>query len=215
MRLLFLVAMLFAAPVQARPPVILVVGDSLSSGYGMDAGQGWVELLRRRLRTAGHDHEVVNASISGDTTSGGRARLPQALARHQPAVVILELGGNDGLRALPVTEMRANLAAMIEQSRTAGAQVLLVGMQIPPNYGPAYTQKFRAVYGELAARYRIPLVPFLLEGVATDLNLVQADGIHPRPEAQARILDNLWPYLAPMLGKEAPAPRQAAVPVRR
>lgn len=198
-QLLIFFAVLIALPAYAQQPVILILGDSLSSNYGMDARQGWVELLRRRLAASAHRYEVVNASISGDTTSGGLARLPQALQRYRPAIVVIELGGNDGLRALPLKEIRNNLAAMIEQSRAAGADVLLVGMQIPPNYGPAYTAKFRAVYEDLARQYQVPLVPFLLDGIATDPNLMQDDGIHPRPEAQPRILDNLWPYLARML----------------
>lgn len=211
-RLLIFVVALFALPAQAQQPVILVLGDSLSANYGMREDQGWVELLRQRLAAAGYPHRVVNASISGDTTSGGLARLPQALARHRPTIVIIELGGNDGLRGLPLTEMRNNLAAMIEQTRAAGAEALLVGMQIPPNYGPAYARQFHAVYGELANQYQVPLVPFLLEGIATDLTLMQEDGIHPRPEAQQRILDNLWPHLEPLLGARQVSPQPQGMP---
>ncbi len=211
-QLLIFFAALVALPAFAQQPVILVLGDSLSSNYGMDSRQGWVELLRQRLAASAYRYEVINASISGDTTSGGLTRLPQALQRHRPAIVIIELGGNDGLRALPLTEMRNNLAAMIEQSRAAGADVLLIGMQIPPNYGPAYTAKFRTVYEDLARQYQVPLVPFLLDGVATDLSLMQGDGMHPRPEAQPRILDNLWPYLARMLSGQKTSPQAQDLP---
>ena len=183
----------------ARHPTIMVVGDSLSSGYGLELSQGWVSLLQQRLEQSGYPHRVVNASISGDTSRGGLARLPAALASHQPDIVIVELGGNDGLRGLLLDALAQNLAAMIERSRQAGARVALAEIRIPPNYGPVYTKKFQALYGELAERYQLPLIPFLLTGVADNKDLMQADGIHPRAEAQPRILDNVWPVLEPLL----------------
>jgi len=182
-----------------RQPTIMVLGDSLSSGYGLELSQGWVSLLQQRLEQAGYPHRVVNASISGDTSRGGLARLPAALASHQPDIVILELGGNDGLRGLSLEALAQNLAAMIERSQQAGARVALAEIRIPPNYGPRYTKKFQALYGELAERYQLPLIPFLLDGVADNNGLMQADGVHPRAEAQPRILDNVWPVLAPLL----------------
>ena len=184
---------------RAEAPVILVFGDSLSAGYGLPAEQGWVSLLQRRLAERGFPHQVVNASISGDTTSGGLSRLPAALERHRPALVILELGANDGLRGQPPMAMANNLARMIELSQQSGARVLLAEMRIPPNYGPLYTQKFQAMFGELAKRYDIPLIPFLLEGVAGNPALTQDDGLHPRAEGQPRVLDNVWPTLEPLL----------------
>ena len=184
---------------RAEAPVILVFGDSLSAGYGLPAEQGWVSLLQRRLAERGFPHQVVNASISGDTTSGGLSRLPAALERERPAIVILELGANDGLRGQPLTTISDNLARLIELSQKTGARVLLAEMRIPPNYGPSYTQKFQAAFGELAERYAIPLIPFLLEGVAGDPTLIQDDGLHPRAEAQGRILDNVWAVLEGVL----------------
>ncbi len=184
---------------RAEAPVILVLGDSLSAGYGIPAERGWVNLLQRRLAERGFPHQVVNASISGETTSGGLSRLPAALERHHPALVILELGANDGLRGQPPMAMATNLGRMIELSRQAGARVLLAEMRIPPNYGPLYAQKFQATFGELAQRYQIPLIPFLLNGVAGNPALIQDDGLHPRAEAQSRILDNVWPVLEPLL----------------
>jgi acyl-CoA thioesterase I len=198
-RLLLLIACLVTGPAWGGPPVILVLGDSLSANYGFDPREGWVELLRERLREAGHPHQVVNASVSGETTAGGLARLPAALDRHRPDILILELGGNDGLRAFPPERMRDNLARMIELAQTRGADVLLAGMRIPPNYGRAYAEKFHAVYRELAADYGIALVPFLLEGVGGVSALMQPDGIHPAAEAQPIILDNVWPHLRPLL----------------
>ena len=183
----------------AAESTILVIGDSLSAGYGIALGQSWVSLLEQRLAEQGFPHRVINASISGDTSRGGLARLPTALERYRPAIVVLELGGNDGLRGLPLRELEDNLSAMIEQSRQAGAQILLVGMRIPPNYGPLYTKKFQAVFSNLAERYQLPLVPFLLDGVAGNRDLMQSDGIHPRAEVQPQILDNIWPVLKPLL----------------
>lgn len=178
---------------------IVVVGDSLSSGYGFSAEQSWVALLQNRLQSEGYVHDVVNASIAGDTTAGGLARLPRLLDRYSPEVVVLELGGNDGLRGLPVTALRSNLAAMIELSKARGADVLLAGIRIPPNYGPAYTEALTGVYAELAQLHGVALVPFLLEGVALDSALMQADRIHPNAAAQDIILDNVWQALKPLL----------------
>jgi acyl-CoA thioesterase-1 len=178
---------------------ILVFGDSLSAAYGIAAKRGWVALLAERLQRERLDYSVVNASISGETTAGGASRLPGALARHKPAVVILELGANDGLRGLPVPEMTKNLAAMIRLSHKAGAKVLLVGMRVPPNYGPEYTQDFAAAFAELARARKTALAPFLLEGVAEDLRLFQPDRIHPTENAQPILLENVWKALRPLL----------------
>jgi acyl-CoA thioesterase-1 len=178
---------------------ILVFGDSLSAAYGIAAKRGWVALLDERLQREQLDYSVVNASISAETTAGGVSRLPGALARHRPAVVILELGGNDGLRGLPVEEMRNNLDTMIGLSKKAGARVLLVGMQVPPNYGPEYTRDFETAFGALSRRHKTALAPFLLEGMADDLRLFQPDRIHPTEEAQPMLLENVWKALRPML----------------
>ena len=174
---------------------VLVVGDSISASYGMQTEEGWVNLLRERLDGRS---SVVNASISGDTTGGGIARLDRTLAEHRPSIVIIELGGNDGLRGYPVENIRANLLAMTEAVIAAGAKPVLAGMQIPPNYGPAYTEAFRRMYADIAALTGAGLVPFLLEGVATDRDLMQRDGIHPTAGAQPRLLDNVWTVLAPL-----------------
>lgn len=188
----------------ADPPVILVLGDSLSAAYGLDTGQGWVALLERRLRDRGLPHRVVNASISGDTTHGGLARLPAALARHHPGLVIIELGANDGLRGQDPQRMRDNLKEMIGLSRAQGARVLLVGIRLPANYGRRYRERFDAVFPELAETTGVALVPFLLEGVARDRRLFQADGVHPNAAAQGRILDTVWARLEPLLAETAP-----------
>jgi acyl-CoA thioesterase-1 len=180
-------------------PVLLVVGDSLSAEYGLPRGTGWVQLLADRLRASGSDYRVVNASISGETTSGGRSRLPALLKQHQPAIVVLELGANDGLRGLPLNVMKDNLAAMVRQGQAAGAKVLLVGVRVPPNYGRDYEERFAASYAALARENKVPLVPFLLEGFAEQLDLFQSDRIHPTVEAQPRMLDNVWPVLQPLL----------------
>lgn len=190
---------LFGSVARAESPVILVLGDSLSAGYGIPVEKGWVSLLQRRLVERGFSYRVVNASISGDTTSGGLSRLPAALELHRPAIVVLELGANDGLRGQPPMAMSRNLSRMIEQSQQAGARVVLAEMRIPPNYGPLYAQKFQATFGELAQHYAIPLIPFLLDGVAGNPALIQDDGLHPRAEAQPQILDNVWAVLEPAL----------------
>ena len=176
-----------------------MVGDSLSAGYGLARGESWTALLQRDLDQRGLDFRVINASISGDTTSGGLARLPRALKIHDPAVVIIELGGNDGLRAVPVAEIRRNLVQMIELSRTAGARVLVTSILIPPNYGPEYTKKFEQVFAEAADTAGATLTPFILDGIALRADMMQADGIHPNAAAQPRILANLWPSLCPTI----------------
>jgi acyl-CoA thioesterase-1 len=191
---------LYAAIVQANPaPVILVLGDSLSAAHGIQLQQGWVALLQRRLESGGYGYEVVNASASGETTGGALARLPRALERHHPVIVIVELGGNDGLRGLPIADLKNNLESLIEQAVQSDARVLLIGMRIPPNYGPAYTNAFHDLYGELAARHELPLVPFFLDGVALDDSLMQDDGIHPNADAQEALLNLVWSKLEPML----------------
>ncbi|MDX1433888.1 MAG: arylesterase [Gammaproteobacteria bacterium] len=179
--------------------VILVVGDSLSSAYGMDAREGWVALLEQRLDARGAGYRVMNASISGDTTAGGVSRLPRALESHDPDVVVIELGGNDGLRGIPLEETRSNLARMVELAKAHGARVLLLGMRLPPNYGPMYTKRFHEIYADLAEANGVARVPFFLEGVGGVRELMQDDGIHPRPEAQGRLLENVWPHLEPLL----------------
>ncbi len=180
-------------------PVVLIIGDSLSAGFGMKTAEAWPSLLEKRLEKSGYPHRVVNASISGETTRGGLTRLPAALEQHVPDVVLVELGGNDGLRGLPLNEIRRNLDEMIERSRAAGARILLAGVYIPPNYGPAYTQGFKDIYSDLSSPADVALLPFILEGVALDPDLMQADGIHPNAAAQPVILDNIWPLLVPLL----------------
>jgi len=189
-----------AAAVEA--PVILVVGDSLSAEYGLKAGDGWVALLQARLAQQKKPHRVVNASISGDTTSGGRSRLPAALRMHKPAIVIIELGGNDALRGLPLASTRDNLLAMAKSAQQAGAKVIVVGMQVPPNYGAAYGREFEGLFGDVAKQAKAGLVPFLLKGVADRadaLEWFQPDRIHPLAKAHPQMLDNVWPALKPLL----------------
>ncbi|TWC29148.1 acyl-CoA thioesterase-1 [Pseudomonas sp. SJZ079] len=178
---------------------VLVVGDSISAAFGLDSRQGWVALLEKRLAEQGFEHRVVNASISGDTSAGGAARLSGLLAEYRPDLVILELGGNDGLRGQPPAQLQQNLAAMIDESRASGAQVLLLGMRLPPNYGVRYTTAFAQVFETLAEEKQVPLVPFFLEGVGGVPRLMQRDGIHPALDAQPILLDNLWPALKPLL----------------
>jgi len=178
-----------------------VVGDSLSAAHGMRVEQGWVTLLQERLTSSGYGYRVVNASASGETTGGALARMPRALDKHHPAVVIIELGGNDGLRGLPVRDVRSNLESLVRLSSRSGARVLLVGMRIPPNYGPAYTQAFHDIYSAVAASERVALVPFFLDGIALDDGLMQEDGMHPNAAAQPRLLDQVWPRLKPLLKK--------------
>jgi acyl-CoA thioesterase-1 len=189
-------------PANADAPAILVFGDSISAGYGLaHVDQGWVGMLRVKLKDEGYGYQVVNASVTGETTAGGLARLPRALALHHPRVVILELGGNDGLRALPIDQMRSNLGKMVDLAVDSGAQVLLLGMRIPPNYGPEFTEKFFAVFANVARDKKTPLVPFLLNDIALSPNLMQADGVHPNELGQPKLLDNVWPRLRPLLRK--------------
>jgi acyl-CoA thioesterase I len=191
-----------SASAQAEDPVILVFGDSISAGYGLaHAEQGWVELLKTRLKAQGYGYQVINASVSGETTAGGLARLPRALALHHPKIVILELGGNDGLRAMPVAQMRANMGQMVDLATAAGAKVLLLGMRMPPNYGPQYTDQFALVFSDLARAKKSALVPFLLTDIALSQNLLQGDDIHPNAAGQPILLDNVWPALKPLLQK--------------
>lgn len=178
------------------PQTVLVLGDSLSAGYGFALERGWVNLLRRRL---GQSYRVVNASISGDTTTGGRARIGPLLREHRPAIVIIELGGNDGLGGVPAASIRTNLRALTEAVQAAGATPVLAGMRIHPNYGPRYTEAFHRAYAEVAKATGAALVPFLLEGVATNTELMQRDGVHPTADAQEKILENVWDVLAPLL----------------
>lgn len=192
---------LIAPLVATAEPRLLVLGDSLSAAYGMEIQQGWVSLLEQRMASK-YPYKVINASVSGETTGGGLARLPALLEQHQPRLVIVELGGNDGLRGYPLNIMKQQLARIIENSRAAGAEVLLVGMQIPPNYGPRYTNQFRDTYTQLAAQYDLPLVEFLLADVALNPQLMQKDGIHPTAEAQEKMLDNVWLVLQSMLQKQ-------------
>ena len=180
-------------------PGILVFGDSLATAYGIAERRGWVALLEERLQRERLDYSVVNASISGETTRGGLSRLGKVLAEHKPAVVILELGGNDGLRGLPVAEMRKNLGTMIEQSQKAGVRVLLVGTRMPPNYGEDYTRAFEGVFFEVAKRHRIALAPDLTAGISERLELFQSDRIHPNETAQPALLENVWQALRPLL----------------
>jgi len=200
-RLFVLLVMIVAsASANAETPVILVFGDSISAGYGLaHVEQGWVALLQTRLKSQGYGYQVINASVSGETSAGGLARLPRALELHQPKVVILELGGNDGLRALPIAQLRTNLGQMIDLSVAAGARVLLLGMRMPPNYGPEFTGQFREVYGDLSRDKKLPLVPFLLKDIALSPNFIQADGIHPNAAGQPKLLENVWPALQPLL----------------
>lgn len=191
---------LLAPGISAQTPEakILLMGDSLSAGYGMQLEQAWPSLLQQKLKRNSH-WQLINASVSGETSSGGKARLTALLTEHQPAIVILELGGNDGLRGQPLKLLRTNLQAMIDASKASGAQVVLVGMQIPPNYGARYTKEFAQTYSNLAQANQLPLVPFLLQGVATHPELMQKDGIHAAPIAQAQLLNNVWPVLEPLL----------------
>jgi acyl-CoA thioesterase I len=190
---------------------ILIVGDSLSAAYGIAVEEGWVALLERRLRATGYGQQVINASISGDTSGGASARLPPLLARHDPDIVIIEIGGNDGLRGLPLDVFRRNITGMVEATQAAGARVLLLGMRIPPNYGASYADGFHAVYTDLARSHDTALVPFLLEGVALDPTLMQDDGIHPRAAGEPIVLDLVWAQLEPMLKRAgSPAPSESA-----
>jgi acyl-CoA thioesterase-1 len=190
----------------AAAPVVLVFGDSLSAGLGLRAEQGWVSLLAQRIERAGYGFHVVNASVSGETTAGGLERLPRALALHRPRIVLLELGANDGLRGLPLDQARGNLTRMLGLLQRQRIGVLLLGVRLPPNYGERYTDGFQAMYRDLAERFHVALLPFLLEHVALHPELIQADGLHPNARAQPLLLDNVWPQLMPLLSAAA-APR--------
>jgi acyl-CoA thioesterase I len=206
---LFLIPLLFAlgslpagiARAASELPVLLVFGDSASAGYGLPAGKGWVNLLEARLASLGYRYSVVNGSISGDTTAGGRARMPTFLTKYQPAVVVIELGGNDALRGGNLAATRANLDAMVVAAQQAKAKVLIVGMQLPPNYGPAYVRDFSAVFTDVAHARHVPLVPAFYAGFGEDLAQFQPDRIHPAAETQPKLLDNVWPSLQPLLSK--------------
>lgn len=190
-----------AQPASGSKPTLLVMGDSLSAGYNMELAATWVGLLERRLAEQGYGYRVVNASVSGETTGGARARLARALSVNRPAIVILELGGNDGLRALPLAQIRGNLEAMLEAITAAGARALVLGIRIPLNYGPEYAEQFHAMYAQLASKYRAALVDFFMERVALNPRLMQEDGIHPNAAAQPMLLETLWPALQPLLEK--------------
>lgn len=210
LRIIFCLALIWLAPACAGgQPTVLVVGDSLSAAYGMDTADGWVALLERRLREHGHPHAVVNASQSGATSRGALALLPRALELHEPEIVIIEIGGNDGLRGLPVPALRRNLERMIELSRAAGAHVIVPAMQIPPNYGARYTQAFHDAYREVTADGRATLVLGFLERVALDEALMQPDGIHPNERAQPLLLEVMWPAIESALAPRAARHRSA------
>ena len=203
-RILIFVAGFAASVASAGERTLLVLGDSLSTAYGIDAGSGWVSLLERRLATQGYSYRILNASISGDTSRGARARLEALLDETRPDVAIVELGGNDGLRGIPLDELRANLEQIILRLRNAGSGVLLLSIKLPPNYGPAYTNGFEQIYLDLGAKFGVPVSGFLLNGVALHDDLMQEDGIHPTAKAQPLILENIWSDLEPMLEVAGP-----------
>lgn len=208
---------IFCLPASAQQPTptLVVFGDSLSAGYRMPIEDGWVNLLSEKIEKFNIDVKVVNASVSGETTDGGLSRLPAVLETHKPAIIILELGGNDGLRGLPVASIKQNLIEMVQMSQAAGAQVILAGIQIPPNYGPRYTGPFIAQFEEIATSMELPFIPFLIDGIAQRAELMQDDGIHPKAEAQSMVLDNVWPTLEPILTQVSPhrkGPRRTLYP---
>lgn len=195
-------SLFFAESVMAEPaskPVILVYGDSLSAAYRIPQAQGWVSLLAQRVKDNQLPYEVANASVSGETTAGGLSRLPAALKQFKPSIVVIELGANDGLRGLPTEAMKNNLEKMIQASKQANAQVVLLGMLIPPNYGPKYTNGFKQVYLDLSEKYKTPFIPFFLDGISGHSDLVLEDGVHPNVNAQKKILENVWPTLKTLL----------------
>jgi len=197
---LLLMPMLACAKGPDTRAAVLVVGDSLSAAHNIPAASGWVNLLQQRVKQQiKPPPAIINASISGETTAGALTRLPGLLEKHRPSVVVIELGGNDALRGLTPAQLRGNLEKMIVASQKAGAKVLLLGIDVPPNYGPAYRQRLKQTYAELASQYKVPLLPFLLEGVALKPHLMQADGLHPTAAAQPQVLDNVWPLLKPLL----------------
>jgi acyl-CoA thioesterase-1 len=191
----------FIPPVASatEPPVLLILGDSLSAGYGMERENSWVSLLEARLGERGYSYRILNSSISGDTSQGGLTRLPRLLERYQPQIVIIELGANDGLRGIDPDVTRENIASMIRQSQANGARVLLAGIKLPPNYGSAYLQQFESIYGDLAKEFDTLLVPFFMDGIAFNPDLLQADNIHPNEKGQPVLLDNVWIILEPAL----------------
>ena len=199
--LLFLNFVAWSGLVFAENAKIMVYGDSLSAAYGIPQQQGWASLLQKKLDAERYQYKVINTSISGETTSGGASRIQRALAQNKPNIVILELGANDGLRGLPIQEMTSNLNTIIQQSKKSGAKILLLGMKIPPNYGPQYTKRFSQSYVQLSQQHNIPLVPFMLENIAAKVHLIQDDGLHPNATAQPLVLDNIWPQLKPLLKK--------------
>ena len=201
LRIFLILVLSGAAGFAHAAATILVFGDSISAGYGLPRDHSWVDLMRARLAREHADYKVVNASVTGETTTGGKLRLAAALNEHQPQIVILELGGNDGLRGTRVDAIRANLATMIADCRLHSSRVLLVGMNVPPNYGSDYAEKFRLVFNTLAKTQHVPLVPFLFEGFAAERGMFQPDGIHPVEAAQQKMLDNVWPHLRPLLGQ--------------
>lgn len=184
----------------AETPTVLVFGDSLSAGFGIDVDQSWTSLLQARLESQGYEHRVINASISGETTEGGAARIDYALETFSPALVILELGGNDGLRGIPADRMKSNFEKIISSSKASGAAVVLLGIRIPPNYGPRYIQAFESVFREVATEHEVPWIEFFMQGVALNEKLMQGDGIHPNAAAQPVLLDNAWPIISKTLG---------------
>ena len=198
-RLLVLVLLVCSGVASAAPRPLLVLGDSLSSAHHIAIESGWVHLVETRLQQSKDPRPVVNASISGETTAGGLARLPKLLADNKPALVIVELGANDGLRGLPLAQIRATLTAIIKACRDADAAVVLIGIELPINYGPQYRDGLRAMYRDLAQEFNLPLVPFLLAGVALDPDLMQDDGLHPKAEGEPKVFDNVWPVLEPAL----------------
>jgi len=197
--LLLVFGLVFQVSQADDPPVILILGDSLSAGFGMNVEDSWVHLLEIRLQERGHSYRILNSSISGDTTQGGLARLPRLLDRYQPEIVIIELGGNDGLRGINPDITRNNMTLMIQQSQQNGASVLLAGIKLPPNYGTAYLEQFESMYADLANEYGTLLVPFFMDGVVFTPGLLQADGIHPNEKGQPVLLDNVWQVLEPAL----------------
>ncbi|MCX7946074.1 MAG: arylesterase [Hydrogenophilus sp.] len=198
---LLILALALLPAIAVAQSTLLILGDSLSAGYGLPAGTGWVDLLQRRIEQCAPHWRLINASVSGETTAGGRARITRLLQRHNPHLLILALGANDGLRGLPPSQIRANLAAIMDQAAAAGARTLLIGMKIPPNLGPEYTEQFANLYGELARTYPLAgFVPFLLAPIALDPTAFQADGLHPTAAAQSKLLETIWPHLAPLLG---------------
>lgn len=201
-KLVFLLLLMTSTLSCARSPVILILGDSLSAAHGIDQSRGWVELLQQRLKQGGYPHQVVNASISGDTTRGGLERLPSALAQFKPDILVIELGANDGLRGQPLGQTRDNLKALTEMGHKAGCRVILMEMRLPPNLGRSYIEKFRQIYHDLAKEEQLPLVPFFLEGVVDRPDRMQEDRLHPNGDGQPRMLENFWPVLERILELE-------------